>query len=133
MSIAFTFLIYLAMGMVEYGQYFYIKHCFESAIRDGLRYGIGANATQAQMVSTITTTLAQSNITFNPGWMSIADISAGVGESDISQVPAGDLIQLTVSTSYSSLPAAVRPLSAMTGMGIGSGKVLSVSEVMGKE
>jgi hypothetical protein len=121
------------MGMVEFGQYFYIKHAFETAIRDGLRYGIGANATQAQMVSTISTTLAQSNVTFNSSWLTVADISAGVVESDISQVPQGDLIQMTLSTNYSSLPAAVRPLSAITGKGIGSGKMMTVSCVMGKE
>jgi Flp pilus assembly protein TadG len=133
MALAFNVLIFMAMGMVEFGQYFYIKHCFESAVRDAGRYGILASATQAQVVTTLTTTLAEANVTYNSSWLTMTDLTANSTVTDVSTVPAGDQIQFTLSANYANISNAVRPLSAMTGHGIGSGKMLTVTCIMVKE
>ncbi len=133
MIIAFPVLLYLSFGLVEFGQYFYIRHCFESATRDAARYAILGTATQAQTVSTITAALQQANVTFNSSWLTITDLTAGTTVTDVSQVPAGDQIQLTLSTTYGNLPNAVRPLYAMTGQGIGPNKILAATCIMVKE
>jgi Flp pilus assembly protein TadG len=133
MAIGFNVLLFLSFGMVEFGQYFYIKHCFESAVRDGARYGILSTATQAQVVSTITTTLAQANVTYNASWLTMKDLSTGSTVTDVSTIPAGDQLQLTLSTTYGNIPNAVRPLYSITGQGIGSNKVMSATCIMVKE
>lgn len=133
MAVAFQVLLFLSMGMIEFGQYFYIKHCFESAVRDGARYAILASATQSQTVSTISTTLAQANVTYNSSWLTITDLTAGTTVSDVSTVPQGDQMQFVLSTTYGNIPNAVRPLNSMTGKGIGSSKVISVTCIMVKE
>jgi len=133
MALAFPVLLYLIMGMIEFGQYFYIKHCFESAVRDGGRYAILANATQAQLVNTLTLSLQQANVTYSSSWLTITDLTAASSVTDISQVPAGDQIQFTLSTTYGSIPNAVRPLFAMTGVGISSTKVVNAIYITVKE
>ena len=133
MAISFPVLLYLSFGLVEFGQYFYIRHCFESAARDGARYAILGTATQAQTVSTITATLLEANVTFNSSWLTITDLTAGSTVTDVSQVPIGDQIQLTLSTTYGNIPNAVRPLYSMTGVGIGPNKAISSTCVMVKE
>ena len=133
MAVAFQVLLFLSMGMIEFGQYFYIKHCFESAVRDGARYAILASATQTQTVSTITTTLAQANVTYNSSWLTITDLTAGTTVADVSTVPQGDQLEFVLSTTYGNIPNAVRPLNSMTGKGIGNGKVVSAACIMVKE
>jgi len=133
MAISFSVLLFLTFGLVEFGQYFYIKHCFEAAVRDGARYAILATATQAQTGATMTLTLKEANVTYNASWLTITDLTAGTSVTDVSQVPAGDQIQLTLSTTYGNIPNAVRPLYSMTGEGIGPNKVISSTCVMVKE
>ncbi len=133
MAIAFNLLIVLSMGMVEFGQYFYIRHAFESAVRDGARYAILSTATQAQTVSTITATLAEANVTYNSSWLTITDLTSGGTVTDVSTVPAGDQMQFTLSTTYASLPNAVRPLYSWTGQGIGNAKVINATCIFVKE
>jgi Flp pilus assembly protein TadG len=133
MALGFSVLCFMTMGMVEFGQYFYIKHCFESAIRDGGRYAVLPTATQAQTLSTITSTLAEANVTFHASWLTITDLTAGGTVTDVSQVAQGDQLQFTLSTTYASISNAVRPLYAMTGQGIGSSKMLTAMCIMVKE
>ena len=124
LALAFPLLLFMAFGLVEFGQYVYIKHCFESAARDAMRLSIMVNATQAKVNTTLSSTLAQANVTYNPSWLTITDLGPGYNGTvtDVSTVPAGDQIQLTLSANYSSIPNAVRPLYQFTGIGIGAGK-----------
>ena len=133
MAITFTVLLFLAFGMVEFGQYFYVKHCFEAAVRDGGRVAILPSASEAQMVSTVTTTLAQANVTFNASWLTVTDLTTGTTVTDVSQVAVGDQMQLTLSANYAGISNVMRPLNAMTGKGITSGKVLTATCLMIKE
>jgi Flp pilus assembly protein TadG len=135
LAVAFPIVLYMSFGLVEFGQYMYIKNCFESAARDATRAAILPNATQAQVVSTLTSTLAQANVTYNASWLTITDLgpSATGSVSDVSTVPLGDQIQLTLSANYTSIPNAVTPLHALTGVGIGSGKTIAGICTMVKE
>jgi len=133
MAVAFQVLLYLSMGLVEFGQYFYIKHTFDAAVRDGARYAILSTATQSQFVSTITSMLGQSNISYNSSWLTVTDLSTSSTVSDVSQVNAGDELQFTLSTNYGSISNAVRPLYSITGAGIGSSKMITSTCIMVKE
>ena len=128
MALVLMMLMFLAMGMVEYGQYFYLKQAFETAARDGCRVGITAPATQAATVAAITASLAKSGVTFNSTWARYYDVSAtGATQiADVSTCRAGDGLMVVLSTSYSTLPTAVRPLSSLSAAaGIGTGKAIT--------
>ncbi len=81
MSNALSVLLFVTFGMVEFGQYYNVKHCFEAAVRDGSRVATLPSASQAQTVATITTTLQQANVTFNASWLTVTDQTAVIGGS----------------------------------------------------
>lgn len=128
MALVLPVLTALGLGLVEYGQYFYLKQAFESAARDGCRVGIVSGATQSAVVAAITATLAQSNVTFNSAWAKYYDVSAS-GDTQITDVTTcrtGDGLMVALSTTYSALPMAVRPLSSFApAAGIGAGKTIT--------
>ena len=57
MVFAFQLLMFISMGMVEFGQYFYIKHAFEGAARDAARAAVLATATSTSPWTAATYTL----------------------------------------------------------------------------
>ena len=135
MALVMPMLMFLALGMVEFGQFFYIHNAFQQAARDALRASIMPNAQQADPTTAARRTLAAAGITFQSSWMNIQDITPlGWGGSpvgtvtDVSTVPAGHAITLTITTTYGSLPGAVRPLYAVSGgYGIPSGRTMAGS------
>jgi Flp pilus assembly protein TadG len=135
MAIAFPILLALSFGLCEFGQYMYIKHCFEAAARDALRVGILSTASQSQVTSALTSTLSEANVTYNSSWLTITDLGPiGSGKvTDVSTVAAGDELQLSLSATYSTIPNAVRPLYSMTGVGIGPNKTVVGECTMIKE
>jgi hypothetical protein len=135
MAISFPILLSMAFGLCEFGQYMYVKHCFEGAARDGLRCGILANATQSQVTSALTSTLSQANVTYSSSWLTITDAGPTFTGTvtDISTVVAGDQLTLKLSATYSTIPCAVRPLYSMTGVGIGPNKTVIGECTMIKE
>jgi Flp pilus assembly protein TadG len=135
LAIAFPVLLAITFGLCEFGQYMYIKHCFEGAARDAMREAILATATQTQVTSTITSTLSQANVTYNSSWLTITDLGPGFSGTvtDVSTVAAGDELTLKLSATYSTIPCAVRPLYSMTGVGIGPTKTVVGECTMIKE
>jgi Flp pilus assembly protein TadG len=122
MVLVLPVLLSMAFGLVEFGQYLYVKHCFESAARDAARVAVLSTATQSQMTSVLSSTLAQANVTYSSSWLTITDLGpSGSGTvSNIANVAAGDEMQFTLSTNYSAIPNVVRPLSSFTGIGVKS-------------
>jgi len=135
MALAFPLVLFMGFGLVEFGQYMYIKHCFEAAARDAARVAIMSSATQSQVTTTLTNTLAQANVTYNSAWLTITDLGPSTTGtvSNVANVPLGDQMQLTLSATYSSIPNAVRPLYQMTGYGIGTNKQVVGECTMVKE
>ncbi len=121
MAIVLPMMLYLAMGMVEYGQFFYLHNAFQQAARDALRAAIMPNAQAADPATAATRTLAAAGVTFQASWMTLTDITpaswggtAGTGTvTDCSQVSAGHGLTCTITTTYGTLPGAVRPLSSL--------------------
>jgi Flp pilus assembly protein TadG len=135
LSLVLPLLLAMAFGLVEFGQFFYVRHAFEAAARDAARVAVLSNATQSQVTSVLTSTLSQANVTYQTGWLTITDLgpNAAGTVTDISTVPMGDEIRLTVKATYSTLPNAVRPLFTMTGIGVGSNTTVSGVCTMVKE
>jgi hypothetical protein len=134
MAIVLPVLSFMSLGLAEFGQYFYINNAFENAARDAARYAIPANAAKGDPAAAATAALAAVNITFNSSWMTIDDYSYSIGTiTDCSTVPMGHMLIVTITTNYSSLPGVYRPLSAITGFGVGSSKMIVAKCSMIKE
>ena len=128
-------LMALSMGVIEFGQFFYIKQTFQGAARDGARAASLSTAAQSDPATAIGRTLASASVTYNSSWLTITDLtnSPATTVSDVSSVLRGHTLQITVSTNYSQLPVAMRPLYAITRVGIGNGKLISGTCTMVKE
>ena len=135
LALVMPILMAMAFGLVEFGQFMYVRHAFVSAARDAMRVAVMSNATQAQVTSALTNTLAQANVTYNSSWLTITDLgpSQPGTVSDVAAVPMGDEMRLTLSTTYSALPNAVRPLSSTTGVGVSAGATIAGVCTMVKE
>jgi Flp pilus assembly protein TadG len=122
-SIVLPVLLWLGMGMAEFGQYFYIKSAFQAAARDAARASILATAGKTDPATTATRTLGYANVTFNSSWMTIQDVtSTPTTVTDVSAVAPGHALLVTIQVSYDQIPNVYRPLFQITGKGIGNGK-----------
>jgi Flp pilus assembly protein TadG len=135
LALLMPILMAMAFGLVEFGQFMFVRHAFESAARDAMRVAVMSTATQAQVTSTLTSSLAQANVTYNSSWLTITDLgpSSTGTVGNVASVPMGDTMKLTLSTTYSALPNAVRPLSSTTGVGVSAGATVSGICTMVKE
>lgn len=133
-AVAVPLLLFMAFGMVEFGQFFYFRTAFESAARDAMRFSIPGAAQQGDPAAAATRALAASNITYNSSWMTIIDVSnSNATVTDVSAIPAGHLLTCTISTTYYLLPGVCRPLYSFTGFGITNSKTVSGQCSMVKE
>lgn len=124
--LVFPVLMFVMFGTVEFGQYFYIRNCFEAAARDAARAAVLQTAQQADPATKATATLLQANVTFNASWMTIVDYTnSNATVTDVSTVPPGHTLIVTIQAQYSSIPNAFRPLSSMTGIGVGASRICS--------
>jgi len=125
---ALSVLLSVAMGTVEFGQFLYVKHAFNSAARDGARAAIVSGSTPAKVVSAVTAALLQANVTYNSSWLTITDTTTGAdATSSFTGVSSGDTIKVSVSVSYDLIPNVVRPLYTLTAnkFGIKNGKAMT--------
>ncbi len=125
MVFAFPVLMSLVMGIVEFGQYFYIKHTFQAAVRDVARASILATAAAGDPAAAATRTLSFANVTFNSSWLTIQDVtSTPYTVTDVTTVAPGRVLLVKLQVNYDQIPNAYRPLYAMTGQGIKNGKAI---------
>ena len=76
---ALQVLLFLTFGMVEFGQFMYIRHAFVSAARDGARVAILPTTTTVTPINNaITTTLSLAGITYNTNWLTLTQSTDGV-------------------------------------------------------
>ena len=122
--IALPILIFVAMGMAEFGQYFYIKNAFQSAARSAARVACVASALQSDPATAATNALSYAGVTFNSSWMLIIDLSSGSLVTDVSTIPPGHIFTVIIQQTYDQLPNVYRPLYQITGQGIKNGKQL---------
>lgn len=124
MVIIFPVLVFLALGMAEFAEFFYVKNAFEAAARDVARVSIVAAAQQANPATQAAASFSQYNITYNSAWMTILDDSTGTSVTDVSTVPAGHVLTIIIQQYYDQIPGIYRPLYQMTGKGIANGKLV---------
>jgi Flp pilus assembly protein TadG len=130
-AVVMPVLLMVAMGVIEFGQFLYIRSAFQAAARDAARATSLPGATQTAVQNVAIATLAQANVV-PPDitqWMTIVDIpvsgGSGTATTDVTTIPSGDRAQVTITTSYYQVPNAFHPLHDIFGKGISSGKQVS--------
>jgi Flp pilus assembly protein TadG len=101
-------LLAFSFGMVEFGQFFYVKHTIQAASRDGCRTAILSTATHAQATQAVANTMGAGNFPSTTYTLTFTDPTSGSTISDISTVAKGNGIKVTVSANYGAV--GVRPL-----------------------
>jgi Flp pilus assembly protein TadG len=133
MVMVLPLLLFLGLGMAEFGEYFYVSNLFASACRDAARAAIPAAAIKTDPATAATRTLAQGNIVFTASMMTMVNVMTGTTVTDVSTLAAGQGLQVTLTANYSHLPVAYRPFYNYTGKGIGNNKVIICKCTMVKE
>jgi hypothetical protein len=134
MAVVLSLLLFLAMGMVEFGQYMYISHIVDCACRDAARAAIPETAAAGDPAAAATRALALENIPYSSVTLLIQDVSnSWVTVTDCSTVPAGHNLYVHLQATYSQLPNVYRPFNDMTGHGIADSKVIVATCTMTKE
>ena len=130
-------LLIVCFGTMEFAQFFYIRHAFQAAARDACRQAGLQSATQSGVVATAAATLTQANVTLNPSWLTVYDVSVANGTttqvSDCTTIPSGDRVEISIATTYDQVPNAFRPLYQIFGHGIGAGKPLAGTSTVYRE
>jgi len=81
----------LTFGIIEYGWLFLNANLITNAARHGSRIAIRANATNAQVMSSISDLMASANIT---------GYQVAISPSDVSLVDVGEVVQVDISVPW---------------------------------
>lgn len=112
MAIVLPVLLWLGMGMVEFGQYFYAKHTIQAASRDGARTAILGTATHAAAQSAVANTMATGNFGSSTYTLTFVDPYTSTTITNVAAVSKGNPIQVTVTANYGAV--GVRPLGVIS-------------------
>ena len=108
-ALVMPILLGLCFGMVEFGYYFFVKHTFQGAARDGARMGIVPNATNAKVTTTVATAMTAAG--FDAG---AYQVEIKHGETDaslnVATAAAQTPVKVIVKCNWSAIGSGLRPL-----------------------
>lgn len=104
-------LLALSMGMVEFGQFFYMKHTIQAASRDGARTAILSSTTHTNAQQAVTNTMNSANVASNKYTVTFQNAANNATISDVGTVAKGTSIKVTVSATAGTV--SVRPLGVI--------------------
>ncbi|MGH7177386.1 MAG: TadE/TadG family type IV pilus assembly protein [Tepidisphaeraceae bacterium] len=120
-ALVFPILLSLTFGTVEYGYYFYVKHSYQGAAREGARVAITPSATNTEVTTAITNALTAAGL-------QSSGYTVTVSPSNVSGLSAGTSVSVTVTSAWGTAGSGFRPLGL-----IGSSKQVRGVTVMRKE
>jgi Flp pilus assembly protein TadG len=116
-------LIMLSFGVVDYGDYFYVKNTLQGAAQAGARAAITPSATNASVSNVISSMMTAAAL-------QSSGYTVAFSPSDVSTVASGSTVSVTVSVTWGT--AGLHTLSAGYG-GISNSKQVTGVAVMIKE
>lgn len=117
-AIVLPLLLSLSFGLVEFGHYFYVKHCLEGAAREGVRAAIVQGAQNSDVTAAVSRAMAAASL----------QASGYTVSSNPANVNTAEGTELTVTVTCSWSKVGLRPLGL-----IPSSKLVVGSVVMRKE
>jgi Flp pilus assembly protein TadG len=104
-------LLALSMGMVEFGQFFYMKHTIQAASRDGARTAILSSTTHSAAQTAITNTMNSANVAANKYTVTFQNAATNATISDVGTIAKGTGIRVTITATAGNV--SVRPLGVI--------------------
>lgn len=123
--LALGILLNLTFGTVEFGHFFFVKNTLQGAAREGARAAIAAGATNAEVTSSVNSSLSAAGFTTSNYTIKIRN-STDTADVDVSTQTAGNGILVKVSGAWGTV--GLRPLGL-----IGATKTVLGTAVMRKE
>jgi Flp pilus assembly protein TadG len=124
-ALVFPILISLTFGSIEFGHFFFTKHTFQGAAREGARSGITPGATNTDVTTAVGQTMTAAG--FSSGQYTVQIRNAGdTANLDVSTATAGTGILVKVYAAWGTV--GIRPLGL-----IGTSKNVQGQTVMRKE
>jgi Flp pilus assembly protein TadG len=127
-AVVLPVLLYLALGTIEFGYYFYAKHACEGAAREGARAAIVSGSAYSDVTSAVTTSMTNSNYPASTYTVTTVVQDNGTTVTNLSSAVAGDEMTVTVSMNWSAMGAQYMAFNF-----IGLSKVISGTAVMRHE
>lgn len=121
-------LLCLIFPAMEFGYFFYVKHTFQGAAREGARAAIVQSSTNAAVTNAIAYHMGAANLQSCGYTVTIQNASTEAVIPDVGTVPAGTPIRVSVQVAWGSV--GIRMLGVSP---IGSGKLVVGRCVMRKE
>lgn len=124
-ALVFPVLISLTFGSVEFGHFFFVKHSFQGAAREGARAGIAPGATNTDVTNAVTAAMTSAGFSAAQYTVKIRN-SGDTADVNVSTATAGTSVLVKVSATWGTV--GIRPLGL-----IGTTKNVLGQTVMRKE
>ena len=105
-------LLALAFGTVEFGYFFYCKHTFQGAARDGARVAILSSSTNSSVTTAVSNTMTAAGFTSGEYSTTITNASSGATISNVGTVATGTPIKVQVTATWSTI--GIRPMNMIS-------------------
>jgi Flp pilus assembly protein TadG len=119
MALVMPVLLSLTFGTVEFGHYFYVKHCLQGAAREGARVAITSTAVNSDVTTAVANSMAAAGLT-------ASGYTVTLTPTTISGLAEGTSITVSVQCTWGTV--GMRPLGL-----IGASKTVQGITVMRKE
>lgn len=130
-ALVFPILIVLSFGSVEFGYFYFTKHTFQGAAREGARAGIAPGATNTEVTTAVGQTMTAAG--FLPAQYTVAIRNAtDTANVDVNTATAGTSILVKVSAPWNNIKL-MTPLVLGTKNADGSARYVTGQTVMRKE
>lgn len=124
-ALVFPVLLSLTFGSVEFGHFFFVKHSFQGAAREGARAGISPSATNTDVTNAVAAAMTSAGFNSTQYTVKIRN-SGDTADVNVASVTAGTSVLVKVSATWGTI--GIRPLGI-----IGTNKTVLGQTVMRKE
>lgn len=124
-ALVFPVLISLTFGSVEFGHFFFVKHTFQGAAREGARAGITPGATNTDVTNAVGTAMTSAGFSSGQYTVSIRN-ATDTANVNVATATAGTSVLVKVNATWGTV--GIRPLGL-----IGTSKNVVGQTVMRKE
>src|SRR4051812_25144209 len=110
-ALVLPILLALAFGTIEFGHFFYCKHTFQGAARDGARVAILSSSTNTSVTTAVANTMTAAGFTSAQYSVAITNTS-NVAIADIRTATTGTAVKVNVSATWGTI--GIRPMNMIS-------------------
>jgi Flp pilus assembly protein TadG len=118
-------LLALAFGTIEFGHFFFCKHTFQGAARDGARVAILSSSTNTSVTTAVANTMTAAGFTAGQYTVAITNTS-NVAIADIRTITTGNPIKVSVTATWGTI--GIRPMNMISASKQVTGFMIMVKE-----